>query len=261
MAHDPTKVLLGNVQTSSKEITEHAGSPATFLAGLAVRQSSSGLSLSSGRWLGVSLGKNLSDSTNTVAIARDGLKVPILLEAKPARGTVTISNYANLVVSAGDTVTVGATGFVAQSSAVTPGQATFRAATDNDTTAASLASQINAHATAGALVKATVSGAVVTLTAKLNTTAGNAIALTYTDANSEIGASVSGSGFLAGGGDAADYVAIGSKVYISDTTGKADDPNSAATISDAIYVSGVLTGIQEDGTEAACAIIDMQGGL
>ena len=43
------------------------------------------------------------------------------------------------------------------------------------------AAQINAHATAGALVKATAAGAVVTITALSNATGGDTIALAYTD--------------------------------------------------------------------------------
>ena len=262
MSHDATKVLMGATRTTSKEVTRHAGDPATYLAGLAVRQGASALSLlsSAGRWLGISLGRNLSDVANSVAIARDGLGVPVLLEASPARGTVEVTSYANLVSGTDDSITVGATVFTAQAGAATPGQTTFQAVTDNATTATSLAAQINAHATAGALVRAVAVGAVVTITAKLNTSAGNAIALAYTDNDTNVGATVSGA-FLEDGGTATDFVTFGSKVYFSNTTGKADDADSDSTISDAIYVSGVLTGIQEGGTEVAVALVDMPGGL
>jgi hypothetical protein len=64
-----------------------------------------------------------------------------------------------------------------------------------------------------------------------------------------------------GGGIAPDYVVKGAKVYISDTTGMADDPESLSTVSNATYVSGVLTAEQEDGTEAYAALVDMGGGL
>lgn len=261
--HDITKVAMGSTYSSDKAISEYTGAPATYLAGLAVRRKSDNtlsVAVADGQWLGVSLGKSLSDISKT-AVCRAGLRVPVLLEAKPAYGEVEITSYANLVVSSGDTVTVGATGFVAQSGAVTPGGATFQAATNNDATATSLAAQINAHATAGALVEAVAVDAVVQIRAKANTTAGNTIVLTYTDANAEIGATVTGSGTLEDGGDAPDYVVKGAKVYFSDTTGKADDGNSDATISDAVYVSGVLTGIAEDGSEVYAALVDMPGGL
>ena len=60
----------------------------------------------------------------------------------------------------------------------------------------------------------------------------------------------------------ATWVIPGEKVYINDTTGLADDPEAeGVTISDALYVSGPKTGIQEDATEVTAALVDMQGGL
>ena len=266
--HDPLKVLLGSTRSSDRNGVEvFASSPSTFLAGLAVRRANTGLlsvTLAAGGWAGVSLGKSLSDVSKTAVLAA-GLGVPVLIEAQPARGTIEITDYAALIEDEDDSIEIGATEFVAQSGTVTPGQATFRASSDEATTAASLAAQINAHSVAGALVKATVVGAVVTITAKTNTAAGNTIVLAYNDNDvtdtPSPGAEVSGEGTLAGGGAAADYVAIGSKVYFSNTTGKADDPNSDATISDAIYVSAPMTGIAEDGSEVAIALVDMPGGL
>ncbi len=94
-----------------------------------------------GRWVGISKGANLSDSKRTT-VQKTGLGIPVLLALEPARGKVSITSYANLLTGTPDTVTVGATIFTAQSSAVTPGDATFRAATDNATTATSLAAQL-----------------------------------------------------------------------------------------------------------------------
>lgn len=265
MSHDATKVLLGSVKTSSREITEHLGSPVTFKAGLAIRQKSDdalSVTKSDGQWLGISLGKGLSDSLKTTSIVRDGLKVPVLLESAPARQVVTISSYANLVATGDDTLKIGATTFTFKASASTEAQVT--AATNNDTTAANLVAKINAHSVAGLLFKATAVANVVTITALNNATEGEDIDCVYTDNGSDtVGLTVEDDAitFVGGGATAADYVSIGSKAYFSDTTGKADDPNSGTTISDAIYVSGVLTGIQEDGTEAACALVDMPGGL
>jgi hypothetical protein len=267
MGHDPTKVLLGTTQSSDRPgITTYQSDPATFLAGTACRVGSDGLltfTKASNKWAGISLGKSLSDTAKT-SILRCGSGVPVLLELAPARGNVTITSYANLLVTAGDVVTIGATAFTAQAGAVTPGGATFRAATSNAATAASLAAQINAHATAGALVYAVVdptNSAKVLLTAFLNGTAGNSIILTYTDNGAEIGATVSGSGTLAGGAGTTDFVTIGANAYFSNTTGKADDASSDSTISDAIYVSGVLDGIDEAGNTVPVAIVDMIGGL
>lgn len=123
-----------------------------------------------------------------------------------ARGIVTITSYANLVSGTDDAVTVGATVFTAQAGAATPGTSTFQAATSNIATAASLCAQINAHATAGALVEATVEDAIVTIRHKTQGTAANTFVLTYTDNDTNVGATVSGSGTLLGGtGATGDY--------------------------------------------------------
>ncbi len=260
--HDATKVLLGTGQSSAKELETFDEDPATFLAGLACRLASTGalsLTKADGPLIGISFGKSLSNHKKT-SLCRTGLRVPVLVERQPARGIVTITSYANLVATSGDTLAVGATTFTAQSGAVTPGQTTFQAATGNNETAASLAAQINAHATAGALVHATASGAVVTLTAISNSTAADTIGLVYTDTHSEIGLTVSGA-TLTDSDDTPDFLIKGSKVYFSDTTGKADDSKSNATISDAIYASGLLTGINESGVEVLCALVDFPGGL
>lgn len=81
--HDASKVLLGQVPSSAKTIDSKAGDPATFLAGLVVRQKSDGtisLAKSDGGILGVSLGKDMSGTKQT-SVVRDGLAVPVLLTA------------------------------------------------------------------------------------------------------------------------------------------------------------------------------------
>lgn len=81
MGHDASKVLLGVTGSSAKDVTQFAHDPATMVAGTAVRlKSDNTLSVtkSDGRWLGVSLGKSLSDHKKT-AIVRAGELVPILL--------------------------------------------------------------------------------------------------------------------------------------------------------------------------------------
>lgn len=267
MSHDATKVLLGTTQSSLRKGSETFNSdPATFKAGLAVRRTSaSALSVTKtdGGWVGISLGKDLADASKTTVL-RAGLRCPILVSRQPARGSVTISSYANLLTTTPDTVTIGATAFAAQSGAATLGQAHFRAATSNSATATSLAAQINAHATAGALVVASIDASDATkviITAKSNSSSGDTIALDYTDnGGGNVGASVSGA-TLDDSDDTADWITMGAKVYIADDTGMADDPNGTSTISDAVYVSDLLTGIAEDGTEVYCALVDFQGGL
>lgn len=120
------------------------------------------------------------------------------IAATAATGNITITSYANLVSGTDDTVTIGATVFTAQAGAAVLGEATFQAATSNDATAASLRAQINAHAVASTKVVAAGSGAIVTLTAVDTGSAGNAIALAYTDNDTNVGATKSGV-FLTGG--------------------------------------------------------------
>jgi hypothetical protein len=126
------------------------------------------------------------------------LYVCVDVEDNHARGLVEITSYANLVSGTDDTIAVGATVFTAQSGAATPGDATFQAATSNDDTAASLAVQINSHATAGALVYAWAIEAKVYIRALLGGTSGNAIDLIYDDNDSNVGATVSGATLLGG---------------------------------------------------------------
>lgn len=126
------------------------------------------------------------------------LYVCVDIDDNHARGYFTITSYANLISGTDDSVTVGATVFTAQSGAATPGTGTFQAATSNALTAASLALQINAHATAGALVYAWAVDAVVYVRAILGGTAGNAIVMAYTDNDTNVGATKSATTLLGG---------------------------------------------------------------
>lgn len=80
MAHDASKVQLGNIPYSSKTIDNHLGDAETFKAGLAVKNNAGALSLTSGNYLGVSVGKSL-DGTARTAVCRKGLRVPLRLTA------------------------------------------------------------------------------------------------------------------------------------------------------------------------------------
>jgi len=270
MPQDSTKVLFGSTISSDRAPTQVIDSdPATYKEGLAVRlKSDSTLSLvkADGEWLGVSLGKSLSNIKAT-AVLKVGRGVPVQAELKRARGTVTITSFANLVSGTPDTLSVGGVSFAAQSGAVTPGQATFRAATSNNATAASLAAQINAHATAGALVVATVSGAVVTIWGISGGTAGNNVAVAYTDNDTNVGLTLAGlsGGKIANGSDTysdIDYATLGSLVYINDSTGKADVA-ALGTVSNAVYRSAPLQGQFDDITASSvpAVLVDMVGGL
>lgn len=135
----------------------------------------------------------------TILISSDFDEDDIAIVA--ASGIITVTSYANLVSGTDDVITIEGVAFTAQTGAATLGTATFQAATSNDLTAASLAAQINAHATTSELVVASVVGAVVTLTALENGYGGNAIDLTYTDNDTNVGATLSGlsGGKLSGG--------------------------------------------------------------
>jgi len=79
MGHDASKVQMGNIASSAKEIVNYAGDPATFQAGLCVHLKSDGtLSLASadGSKLGISVGRDLSNTKRT-AICVEGIDVPI----------------------------------------------------------------------------------------------------------------------------------------------------------------------------------------
>lgn len=57
---------------------------------------------------------------------------------------------------------------------------------------------------------------------------------------------------------------VGAQVHIDDATGKAAASGTGKTGVNAVYASGKLTAIKEDGTEDStdgCALIDMAGGL
>lgn len=173
-------------------------------------------------------------------IEADAGKISICVDEvdNHARGIVTITAYANLVSGTDDVVTIGATGFTAQAGAATPGDGTFQAATDNSTTATSLATQINAHATAGALVEAIAVGAVVYIRALAVGTGGNAIALTYTNNDANVGATVSAATLLGG-------------VALGDDPDYDDVRTEICTLISEITVGGTVT----QGTESQAVVL------
>lgn len=264
MGHSLTKTAMGSTPSSAKDVSEHSGNPSTYPAGTAVRLTSAdalSTTKSAGSLLGVSLGKSLSD-TSKISVARSGLRVPILLETQPARGIVTITSYANLVAAGDDTLLINATTLTFKASPTTENHVLCAASgSSNSVVASALKDAINAHSVLSTLFVASVSNAIVTITALNNATVGSTIALVYTDnGTATVGATVDAATFT-GGGASADFVTIGAKVYISDTTGKADDANSGATLTKAFYVSGAITGYDESGAAVSAALIDMPRGL
>lgn len=152
-----------------------------------------------------------------------------------ATGWVRITSYANLVSGTDDVVTIDGTAFTAQTGSATPGTGTFQAATSNSATATSLATQINAHATASTKVRARAVGAVVYLRAVHGGTAANAYTLAYTDNDTNVGATKSGS-TLSGGAANDDY---------------ADLKTEIATLLSSSVVGGVIS----QGTESETIVL------
>lgn len=78
--HDSNQVVMGSTQSTFKVVDNHNG---PIAAGLAVVKKSDGdlsTTLSEGVLIGVSLGKDLSDTDKT-PVVREGTRVPILLQA------------------------------------------------------------------------------------------------------------------------------------------------------------------------------------
>lgn len=171
-------------------------------------------------------------------IDADAGKIHICVDADDgvhAEGMFTITSYANLVSGTDDSVAVAGQTFTAQTGAATPGAATFQAATSNAATATSLAAQINAHAVTSPLVKARAVGAKVMIKALAGGTGGNSIALAYTDNDTNVGATKSGTA-LTGGATNADY---------------ADIKEELCTLISQITVAGAVT----QGTESESIVL------
>lgn len=265
--HSVSQVKLGSSQSSAKDISVHAVDPASFLAGLCLSMATTGLpSLlkSAGFRMGVSMGRSLSDHKK-LAVLRTGERVPIRAHLKRSTGTVTITNVANLVSGTADTVTIGGQAFTAQAGAAAAGDPVFQATGTTAQTATSLATQINAHVATAAKVYAVANAAIVTLYAVVEGAGtGNDVTTTYEQLGTGTGATVEQAALAGGSNTISDiaYIAIGAKMYINDVTGKADVAMTGfSTVSDAIYVSEELTGLDEDNAEVAAVLVDMPGGL
>lgn len=240
MAHDPNKVLLGSTQSSDKEITCHAADPATFKAGYAVRLNSSGaLSLTSGTRIGVSLGRSLSDTLKT-AVARVGNRIPLRL--KTVQGTVKIGDItftakAPYYGAASNSITI------ALLDTLTDGTAEVEFDEDSPlaivvnieatvTTALAIKTAIDADPNVSKLVTVVVDGG--------------------DDAAPQAAAAATP---LAGGSNVA---VLGATVKIDATSGEG---SADGTDTGAVYLSGLLSGVTEEGTEVPAAVIALPGGF
>jgi hypothetical protein len=192
--------------------------------------------------------QDLTFSADARGTAGNSITVTYVAAAK-ATGTVTITDHESLIEGTADSVTVGTIEFTAQVGASTPGAATFTAQTSNDATAASLAAQINAHATAGTEVVAVAVGAVVTITHLIVGTSGNTHALAYTQNGAAVGATVSGAALAGGTGDVAG----------SEAVTVASSAISVIIESGVSTATQVKTAIDADGSAAALVNISVSG--
>lgn len=264
MSHDATKVVMGSVGSNKRVVTTEPADPADFPAGTAVRRASDGglqtEDDSTAALIGISMGKDLSNTAKT-AVCRKALGVPLKLKKYYASGTVQITAYASLVSDTDDTLEVADVVFTAQSGAATPGDATFQAATSDEATATSLAAQINAHEDLDGVVTAEADGDEVVITAVEHGEGGNALTFEYTDNDTNVGLTVTGSGTLAGGIDQDDVAVHGQVVYVNDEGLGCDSEDADAAATGATYNGGVFTGIFEDGSEDTVAVVDIAGAL
>lgn len=243
--HDPTKVLMGATGSSAKDSSMHSANPATYKAGLAVRLKNNGdisLLKSDGSWLGVSLGRSLSD-TSKIAVARTGSEIPLLASDDSEFASL---QKDHLLFTA---VLVGSDGNDIQ---ITLANTATAGAETVDVTALSIVVGIESGVS-------TCQQIVDAIEADAEASALITVAIDEGEAASAQAAFTIDN--LEGGVDLGSYITVGAKVYINDTTGLADVNDSGRTISDAVYVSGLLSGIQEDGTIANVVLVDMSGGL
>lgn len=134
MGHNASKVLMGQTQSSYKEVSNFASKSGNVVeAGLAVILEAGdevSLDSSEGSLVGISLGKDLSDTKRTV-VCRKGLRVPVKLKAgyDPDPGeavaieddtglarayTGTGDRYVNAVFASGRIGGTGVTGGIAE---------------------------------------------------------------------------------------------------------------------------------------------------
>lgn len=242
--HDANKILLGTTGSSEREASFEPGDPAVCKAGLAVSRGSDGvldLGGAAGSFLGVSLGRSLSD-TEKCAVLRTGLRVPMRLKDE---GVFSSLVQGNLTFTAkekgvdGDNITIALVdGGTAGSETVdVTGTDIVVNMDDGVSTAQQIADALEASEEAMALIG-------VEIAEGEEATAQAAFA---EDA-------------LENGADSYPYVEVGAAVDVDGSTGEACSDDEATG---GVYASGVLSGIDPLTGEEVCkaALVDMTGGL
>ncbi len=244
MAHDASKVLLGSVPNSCKDVSREDADPASFPAGTAVRRSSTGglviADNSTAILIGVSCGKDLADTKKT-AVARTGLKIPL-----------TLTNQNAVLVEKDLTFTAVAAGVGGDEITIEfldTGTAGAEAVTVTDTL---ISVSMEDGVSTATQMKAALDGEPDAL-ALITTAIAPGQGAVAQDAFAEEA--------LADGG--APYVTLGGVVYVDSVTGfGVDSSDGQAVATGAIYACAAqLTGVKEDGTTSVVALVDMLGGL
>lgn len=240
--HDPSKVVMGVVGSSDRELTMEDGDPATYPAGLALRRTSAGgvsPVSSAGAFIGVSMGASLSD-TKKLSVCRVGDRVPVRLKDEGAYSTLVVGDLTFSSVTkddANDSITIALldTADAGEEVVTVDGLDIEIAIESGVSTAQQIYDAIQASAEALALISVEIA-----------------------DGEESTAQTAAASDNLAGGADSYPYVVKGVAVKFDNTTGEAA---SSGTTSAAVYISGPLTGVDLGGTEVGAAQVDMPGGL
>lgn len=237
---DASKILLGSVGDSDRLITCEDADPASFVAGRAVRrESGGGLSLTSGRLIGVSLGASLSDHKKT-AVCRTGNRVPLALKDEGEYATLTkgdLTFTAKEKGTAGNSIQVTLAGGGLQGSPEVNVTGTSILIIDEESTAQEIKDAIDNDEEASALISVEIAEG--------------------EEASAQTAFTIDN---LEGGLDSYPYAVVGDPVLVDATTGEASSDGSATG---AVYESEALDGISSaDGSVAyKVAQVDMPGGL
>lgn len=229
---DATKALLGSHGSSDIEASCYDSDPATFKAGLAVRQSSSvgQLSLTSGQHVGISLGKDLANKAKTV-VARLGNDILLRVAEYVVKAQLTfISKQPGVAVSI--TLTSGATAGSEVVSVV--GNDVSIQISNATSTTTQVKAALDGNTAAAALMEAVIASG-----------QGATAVSTFTKANLDQTATV----------------VKGAAVRVSSTTGVAVP--SGGILTGSFYASTPLDGVDPETGSVVCKVakIDMAGGL
>lgn len=237
--HDANKVLLGTSVSSIRKLVSFDADPATFKAGYAVRRASDGGLIiaddSTAALYGISAGRDLSNAKYTAVFVAGSRGVPLRL--KNAAATLTVGDLtftSKLFGAAGNAITIALIDSLDDGSASVTVEGTdividIEAAV---TTAADIAAAIVGNAEANALVSVEVA-----------------------EGKGSTAQAAAAEAPLTSGSDVA---VKGGVVKIDDVTGEGSVDGDATG---AVYASGLMTGVDEDGTEVPVALVDLIGGF